>query len=114
MGIMFVDGSSELDKTPVLSREYQERLDFHAVGITVLEILMQLLPYTAPDAETVQPLRVAWTAYWQDVHCFWKRTMEVFDSGEDPSEFKRWIKAEGQVIQKLGVRLSAIRAALRQ
>jgi serine/threonine protein kinase len=112
--IMFVDGSPELDQMPALSREYQERLDFHAVGITVLEVLMQLLPQAALDAEAIQGLRSAWTAYWQDVHRFWTKTMEVFDSGEDPSEFKRWIKGEGQVAEILGARLTAIRAALRQ
>jgi hypothetical protein len=112
--IMFVDGSPELDQMPALSREYQERLDFHAVGITVLEVLMQLLPQAALDAEAIQSLRAAWSAYWQDVHRFWTKTMEVFDSGEDPSEFKRWIKGEGQVAEILGARLTAIRSALRQ
>jgi serine/threonine protein kinase len=111
---MFVSGSRELDKKPALSREYQQRLDFHAVGITVLEVLMTLLPLVAVNGGAIQSLRTAWGKYWQDVNYFWKRTMEVFDSGQDPSELKRWIKMEGRVTEVLSAHITSIRTALRK
>jgi len=106
-------GNEELDKFPALAKEYQTRLDFHAVGITVLEILMSLLPTTALGTEEMWSLQAAWNQYWQDATRFWKRTMEVFDSGEDPAELKRWIRTEGRVVETLGADLAVLRGALR-
>jgi serine/threonine protein kinase len=112
--IMFMGGNEELDKFPALAKEYQTRLDFHAVGITVLEILMSLLPTIALGTEEMWSLQAAWNQYWQDATRFWKRTMEVFDSGEDPAELKRWIRTEGRVVETLGADLAVLRGALRR
>lgn len=112
--IMFVGGSDELDKLPHLSKEYQTRLDFHALGITVLEILMSLLPASAFAIDEIWSLQAAWNQYWKDVTRFWKRTMEVFDSGQDPVHLKQWIRTEGRVVDTLGADLLSLRSALRR
>jgi len=112
--VMFVSGAEELTKAVALGKEYQTRLDFHAVGITVLEVVMTLLPPSALAKEEINALHVAWNQYWQDVTRFWKRTMEVFDSGQDPTPLKLWIRGGGRVNEILGADLAALRTALRR
>jgi len=112
--IMFVGGSDELEQFPALAQEYQSRLDFHAVGITVLQVLMSLLPTTALEGEEIWSLQAAWDQYWQDATCFWKRTMQVFDSGQDPCHLKQWIRTHGRVVETLSDDLALLRSALRR
>jgi len=112
--VMFIGGSDELERLPALAQEYKNRLDFHAVGITVLEILMLLLPPSAFGSEEMRSLQAAWNQYWQDATRFWKRTMAVFDSGEDPARLKQWIRTEGRVLETIGNDLAVLRCSLRR
>lgn len=112
--IMFIGGSDELERQLPLSQEYQTRLDFHALGITVLEILMSLLPPTALATDEMWALQAAWEQYWQNVTDFWKRTMAVFDSGEDPARLKHWIRNDGRVLETIGSDLAVLRTALKK
>jgi hypothetical protein len=112
--IMFIGGSDELERYPALAQEYQTRLDLHAVGITVLEVLLALLPAAALASEEMRNLQAAWNQYWHDATHFWKRTMQVFDSGQDPTRLKQWIRNEGRVLETLSTDLASLRHALRK
>jgi len=112
--VMFVSGSDVLEMSPALAQEYKTRLDFHAVGITVLEILMMLLPPSALSSEEMRSLQAAWNQYWQNVTGFWKRTMQIFESGEDPVRLKQWLRTEGRVSETVGNDLAVLRSALRR
>jgi serine/threonine protein kinase len=116
--LQFECGWKELSKYPPLSHEYQTQLDFHALGITALQILAALSPpatkeNTGSITPHVRALQVAWDQYWQNVTCFWQRLLEVFRTGGDQNALKVACINE-RVHNIVGANLAALRSAMRK
>jgi len=115
--LQFECGWQELSKYPPLSMEYQTHLDFHALGITALQIVAALSPPAAEDdTSSLTPqfraLQIAWDKYWSDVTRFWQRLLDVFRTGGDQNALKIACINEG-VHNIVGADLAALRAAIR-
>jgi len=112
--LQFECGWQELSKYPPLSAEYQQQLDFHALGITALQILAAMAPQVDDDnlAPQFKALQVAWERYWEDATRFWQRLLEVFRHGGDQNALKVSCITEG-VHNIVGADLAALRLALR-
>jgi len=112
--LQFECGWQELSKYPPLSVEYQQQLDFHALGITALQVIAAMAPQV--DDESLAPqfkaLQVAWDRYWEDSTRFWQRLLEVFRHGGDQNALKVSCITEG-VHNIVGADLAALRSALR-
>lgn len=98
--LYFAEGENEvLDSRPGLRKEYEERLDTHAVALVVLEALAKLSPPKVYDdislprkvsTVLVKVLKVgaAWEEYWSHSSRFWKVVFGAFANGEDLMELK--------------------------
>lgn len=113
--LQFECGWQELSKYPPLSIEYQQQLDFHALGITALQVLAAMAPQVDDDnlAPQFKTLQVAWERYWEDSTRFWQRLLEVFRHGGDQNALKVSCITEG-VHNIVGADLAALRSALRE
>jgi len=113
--LQFECGWQELSKYPPLSIEYQQQLDFHALGITALQVLAAMAPQVDDDnlAPQFKALQVAWERYWEDSTRFWQRLLEVFRHGGDQNALKVSCITEG-VHNIVGADLAALRSALRE
>lgn len=105
--MQFLAGWRELEACPSLSFEYQMQLDLHALGITVMQVLAELLPApqdlvleaadgsktTAEDAYDIVPpevwkLRHVWDRYWNRVSPLHGRLIDTFHNGGDWNALK--------------------------
>jgi len=116
--LQFECGWRELSKYPPLSQEYQTQLDFHALGITALQVLAALSPPASKESTgSITPqfkaLQVAWDQYWQNVTRFWQRLLNVFRTGGDQNALKVAC-IEEHVHNIVGANLAALRSAMRQ
>mmetsp|Transcript_114110 Transcript_114110/g.227078 ORF Transcript_114110/g.227078 Transcript_114110/m.227078 type:complete len:722 (+) Transcript_114110:196-2361(+) len=115
--LQFECGWQELSKYPPLSIEYQTQLDFHALGITALQIVAALSPPASEDdtnslAPQFMSLQIAWDQYWSNVTHFWQRLLDVFRTGGDQTALKMKCINDG-VHNTVGADLAALRAAIR-
>jgi len=120
----------ELDSSGMLSEggeaarhEYEHCLDFHSVGITALQLLVELSPIEQPtDVQEVQllafaaalnNLRAAWKAYWTFVSKCHSDTLEAYaDCGHAENLKDDFVAADvhGTVRARLEEMGQAIRA----
>mmetsp|Transcript_59657 Transcript_59657/g.94721 ORF Transcript_59657/g.94721 Transcript_59657/m.94721 type:complete len:504 (-) Transcript_59657:328-1839(-) len=65
---IFAHGGPKLTEMPSLVMEYRTQLDLHALGITALQVFIDMLPQQSVSAipEEIRALKVAWDQYWQD------------------------------------------------
>eukprot|EP00747_Dinoflagellata_sp_TGD_P067481 gnl/TRDRNA2_/TRDRNA2_155289_c0_seq1.p1 gnl/TRDRNA2_/TRDRNA2_155289_c0~~gnl/TRDRNA2_/TRDRNA2_155289_c0_seq1.p1 ORF type:complete len:313 (-),score=56.54 gnl/TRDRNA2_/TRDRNA2_155289_c0_seq1:77-991(-) len=120
--LQFECGWQELVKYPTLSTEYQTLLDFHAFGITALQVLAAMMSIP-PDAEAgtdgdklpeeVHALQAAWEKYWEDATHYWERLLDTFRHNKDQNALKVWCIDEG-VHNVIGRDLYNLRNALRE
>jgi len=122
--VMFGQGSGALEEQPGLRREYETRLDLHALGLSALEVLVRLMPSSPSDEASeqeppatalagLQGLRAAWAKYWQDVSRFWEVVYGAYAGGKDIRELKAACTEVGvHAIVATGLR--QLRAALRE
>eukprot|EP00931_Biecheleriopsis_adriatica_P027617 TRINITY_DN16589_c1_g1_i1.p1 TRINITY_DN16589_c1_g1~~TRINITY_DN16589_c1_g1_i1.p1 ORF type:complete len:975 (+),score=240.21 TRINITY_DN16589_c1_g1_i1:1011-3935(+) len=120
--LMFMRGPQDLPAGSPLRLEYQTALDRHALGITALQVLVELSPALAESELAPQVGRLmarlrylqdVWNMYWEDVSVFWMSLIECFSSGGD------WMKLKASCIDgKLDVilagRLLELRSALEE
>jgi serine/threonine protein kinase len=86
---IFAHGGQKLSERHNLMMEYRTQLDTHALGITALQVFIELLTHpTSPAAassvpEEVWTLRHAWEQYWQDAYRFWEPLFKAFENKTD-------------------------------
>lgn len=110
--MQFLAGWRELDACPSLCFEYKMQLDLHALGITVMQVIAELLPippdfsvenlenggsgfggkgpedaYDALPRE-VWKLRLVWDRYWGRVSPLHGRLIDTFHNGGDWNALK--------------------------
>jgi len=122
--IMFLHGPQELPPGSPLRSEYQTGLDLHALGVTALQVLIELCPHAprgfseASEASValVQAfggLQTAWEAYWRNASEFWRSLIDCFTTSGDWNTLKAACIKVG--VQEIISRdLSELRAALCQ
>jgi len=121
--LMLEQGPKALYTRPQLCLEYKMHLDLHALGITALQVLMELTP-APPEAHAAGPdealdrlwlLYAAWGRYWNDAMRFWRRLFDAYRKSGDGNDLAA-VKAEYRslaVHEHIGEDLRAIRAAIR-
>jgi len=117
--VQFLHGCGELEKFPHLRFEYQVLLDLHSLGITAVELFVQLMPIaTFSESEhgiwpqALYKLQCAWTGYWDTVTPLHRRLMDTFHNNGDWDALKRRC-IEEQSREMIAGDLRNIRDALR-
>lgn len=115
---IFASGGPELVKQPVLLNEYRTQLDLHALGVTALQIFLEMLPQPpagSPGAamipEEFRALKCAWERYWQNVYKFWEPLFHAFERKTDWNQLRKQYRAQ-QVHLIVGEDLANVRLAL--
>lgn len=101
--VQFMWGWKELEARPALCFEYQTLLDPHALGMTALQLVAEMLP-PVPEVRRHEPvptsgsmahvtasitaLRHAWDGYWGTVSPLHDALMDTFHNGGDWDELK--------------------------
>lgn len=84
--LAFSHGAEELSRRPDLLFEFGSCLDFHALGLVALQLLVERLAGVASqnDADCsdlllskLSALEQAWQRYWHDVSSCWRRVVEA-------------------------------------
>lgn len=103
--VQFLWGWKELEARPALCFEYQALLDSHALGMTALQLVAEMLPPVHPEplhrhekplargsashvVTCIATLRRAWDAYWSVVSPLHDALMDTFHYGGDWDELK--------------------------
>lgn len=105
--VMFLHGPQELTPGSPWRIEYQTQLDIHALGITALQVFVELLPSMSDFAsgsdgdddgyprteyvllDRVKALINAWAQYWEDAMDFWHCLIDCFTNNGDWNALKR-------------------------
>lgn len=135
--VQFLAGWRELASSPSLSLEYQTRLDLHALGITALQVLAELLPLPPESAsggrsseilegaleigsstwDQAPPeflvLRLVWERYWSRVSPLHARLINTFHNGGDWDTLKLDC-IQSNVHDKIAEDLRMLRAAIKE
>jgi serine/threonine protein kinase len=135
--VQFLAGWRELAACPSLSFEYQNQLDTHALGLTALQLLAELLPLPLETANAVRSadaleaaleigghvwedappellvLRIVWERYWGRVSPLHARLINTFHTGGDWDKLKVDCIKDG-VHEKIAEDLRMLRAAIRE
>ncbi|CAE7938924.1 unnamed protein product [Symbiodinium sp. KB8] len=121
--IMFMRGPQDLHPGSPLRAEYQTGLDLHALGVTALQVFMEMSPLLPAELtgsaehrhllQTFRSLQNAWYRYWEDVSTFWASLMKCFSSGGN------WMVLKSSCIEAgldnvLSGRLSDLRGTLEE
>lgn len=111
-------GADYLEERPHLCKQYQSRLDIHALGITAIEILctgaLALRSAGAPAGDTAScwsELLDAWKQYHETVSDWWQAIYSVFSAGGDFRPVHAWL-VEINAPDKVLDLVSAMRKAL--
>lgn len=117
--IMFLQGPAGLPSGAPLRLEYQTLLDIHAMGITALQVFMELVP-KLPEipqgggwelARRIRTLQVAWNRYWKHITDCWRAMLECFSKGGDWNVLKASYITRN-MLGTIDQELADIRAAL--
>jgi len=135
--VQFLAGWREIALCPSLCFEYQMRLDLHALGITALQLLSELLPLPPEvingvrSAEILEGaleigdnvwddappellvLRIVWERYWARVSPLHARLISTFHSGGDWDALKVDC-IQNAVHDKIAEDLRMLRASIRE
>jgi len=121
--LVFAMGASELDNRPSLREEYRTCLDIHALGLSVLRCLMDMLPHLPEPAAggaifrrsaaypQLRTLRAAWSKYWSDARRFWQPIYDAFRTRGDFDALRAAFIGAG-VHHTVSANLCTLRAAL--
>jgi len=98
--VMFLHGPQELHPGSFLVSEYKDMLDLHALGITALQVLMEMSPKliechhlvpsdgSDPVFAEMQELQAIWDKYWEDATDFWGCLIDCFSNNGDWNALK--------------------------
>jgi len=115
---IFAAGGQELAKQPQLLHEYRTQLDLHALGITALQLFVEMMPQPVAGTaaanilpEEFRILKRAWDQYWQDAYRFWEPLFHAFERKTDWAKLRQSYLASN-VHLKIGEDLANLRQAL--
>lgn len=121
--VQFLLGWTEVEATSTLRREYVNRLDLHSLGLTALQVLVDLLPAsldmalsgtgTTDFVSELFSLRSAWERYWAAVTPLHRRLMETFHTAGDWDTLKTDC-LDASVHHMVQAHLRALRASMSQ
>lgn len=82
---LFACGGVKLLKNTPLMMEYSTQLDLHALGITALQVLVELLPssFNRGVPDELKLLRRTWKNYWKDAVRAWEPLYAAFEKRAD-------------------------------
>lgn len=126
--VMFLHGPELLTHGDPWRVEYQTQLDIHALGITALQVFVEMLPDMSELAAgeddddgclrgedsllaQLKILADAWSQYWEDAMDFWGCLIDCFTNGGNWNELKRACIQHG-VQEAITRDLADLRAAL--
>lgn len=122
--LQFEVGCYELANAVSLCLEYQTHLDLQGLGITAMQVLIEMMPVTANGkildsveglGELVPPefwqLGVVWDEYWDAATRFWTALLDTFRNNGDWNVLKNEFIQIG-VHDVLGRKLQALRKVL--
>lgn len=113
----FSAGGSELAKQQPLLAEYRTQLDLHALGITALQVFVEMLPQALPGTsprlvpEEFRALKSAWERYWQDAYRLWEPLFHAFERKTDWTQLREHYMAK-RVWATIADDLANVRQAL--
>jgi len=120
--LQFEVGCYELAEAPAFCAEYQTHLDFQGLGITTLQVLVELLPPldSASVSESaflaeLRRLQLAWEEYWEIATRYWLALLNTFRHGGDWNLLKHEfieIGVHSEIARKLGALRSVLRELL--
>lgn len=119
-------GSVTLETCEALRVEYQERLDYHSLGLTAIQALSVLVPNVASLSESSHgsslfnslakawdALIAAWTVYWAAATHLWELVCAAFRRGDSATFRELQLQfEEAHVHATIEDTLSAVRASL--
>lgn len=123
---MFLHGPEKLGPNSPLRQEYHTQLDVHALGITALQVLIEmsaLVPEAACSVgsesaasgseipATWRALQSAWNQYWEDAADFWSCLIDCFTNRGDWNALKIACHSHG-VLDIITKDLVELRSAL--
>jgi len=120
--LMLEQGPKALCGRPQLCLEYKTHLDLHALGITALQVLVELAPrqseFPSDDVvlEKLWALCDAWDTYWGEATYYWQRLFDAYRRSGDRHDLSV-VKAEYRelaVHEQMGEHLRALRTSLRE
>jgi hypothetical protein len=123
---MFELGAEKLCRNAGLELEYKMHLDFHSLGLSALQVLVEMAP-TEPDHGEIcledrddlddelltrlWLLQRTWYQYWEDATRFWQCIYDTFRSGGDFKSLKAaYVRAD--VHESVRRNLTALRTTL--
>jgi hypothetical protein len=126
--LQFEGGCQELAQVRALCQEYQRHLDLQGLGITALQVLAEMLPFSQHSAEqpsglvegdggaaTFFPellvLQQVWSEYWHAATRYWVDLLDTFKNNGDWNVLKNEFVALG-VHSIIADRLQTLRQAL--
>lgn len=121
---MFGYGPNELERRSGLCLEYKMQLDLHSLGISALQVFVEMLPaensredrsvrHESDLVLRLMTLQAAWRRYWQDASKFWQCIYDTFRSDGDFKALKAAYVRAGvhDVVRR---NLTALRNALQE
>lgn len=118
----FLLGWTEIEASPALSFEYQTQLDLHSLGLTALQVVVELLPLPSEMGSIVEvdeapmpeicALQLAWEQYWAMVSPLHSRLIETFHGDGNWDDLKADC-LQRQVHSVIAAHLAELRAALK-
>mmetsp|Transcript_6501 Transcript_6501/g.10425 ORF Transcript_6501/g.10425 Transcript_6501/m.10425 type:complete len:771 (-) Transcript_6501:156-2468(-) len=123
---MFELGAEKLSRCAGLELEYKMHLDFHSLGLSALQVLVEMAPAEPDHGEVcledpddvddelltrLWMLQRTWYQYWEDATRFWQCIYDTFRSGGDFKSLKAaYVRAE--VHESVRRNLTALRTTL--
>lgn len=115
--LQFEVGAQELAEDAAFCCEYQTHLDLQGLGLTAMQVLIELLPAMPPLGTAgvewleLQNLQCAWEEYWQTATKYWMALLDTFRNNGDWNHLKTEFISIG-VHGEIARTLAALRQAL--
>jgi hypothetical protein len=114
---IFAAGGAKLAEKPHLRMEYMTQLDLHALGITALQVFVEMLMQPMGPAaiaaipEEIWALKGAWDYYWKDARTYWEPLFRAFELKTDWNALRASYR-QSQVHKIIDYHLGQLRQAL--
>jgi serine/threonine protein kinase len=104
--IMFIYGAGAMQKEECFLRQYRDRLDVYAAGVTLLEFFFRRMPATE-----LLFLRETWNSYWKETSDCWESFYRCFKYKGDWQALRKEL-IESQAYEKVSNRYMLLLQAI--
>lgn len=90
--LLFARGEEALSTSRHLRMEYETQLDLHSIGLTALQMLVELSReggQATPLEQAMSALRQVWRTFWTDVSQRWSDILEAYNRDGHADSVKR-------------------------